>query len=533
MLSQKDLDFIRKNQGSINPKKTTVSKSKRPNPFATLDVTATPQQLVAAAGESHSLGADAGGFIAGLATENPAVGAAVREVLNNISDPLELPGEDAYMKSLGYTGAGFSLSALKGAFVSGFTGKSDYNRDHIKYFMATRTDEQMLSINKGRKETPEEKMRRKTLRLRGSGDYSLSSNSLISGGGEGQEANIMPAGPRTTRVIYREYLGDVFTHPTVAGAFYVTSYDINPGLLSTFPWLAPIAQQFEQWTPNGIVFEFRSTSSEYVATQALGSVIMATEYDQLDAVYANKAEMLNSAFANEKKPSCSILHGVECAKADRPLQVLYTRALGVPSGADIRDYDCGRFSIATQGGATANLNLGSLYVHYDITFRKEQLYNGIAAKGLLWDTIYTASGSPTIGSATPLPSVLSGSNRAAGGYPMMTVNNAGTTITLPAWLTTGRWRIEYQLQGSATTSGGTLSCTTNCAVPTTAWSTGSANQYQAKLALGTTYCYMYIVFDVTGPNAVITASAFTITGPVTYGTLSLSQVGGMYGAPGT
>ena len=101
----------------------------------------------------------------------------------------------------------------------------------------------------------------------GMGDYELRSNSLIRNSGSG-DVEIVTHSSRGTRIRFREYIGDVFTHPDEAGKFYAKSYAINPGLAATFPWLSPIAQQFDQWTPHGIIFEFKSTSSEYVATQA-------------------------------------------------------------------------------------------------------------------------------------------------------------------------------------------------------------------------------------------------------------------------
>lgn len=65
----------------------------------------------------------------------------------------------------------------------------------------------------------------------GVGDYTLKSNSLIRAGStDTSKVEIVPAGPRETRIIYKEYIGDVFTHPTTAGAFYAKSYDLNPGL---------------------------------------------------------------------------------------------------------------------------------------------------------------------------------------------------------------------------------------------------------------------------------------------------------------
>lgn len=288
----------------------------------------------------------------------------------------------------------------------------------------------------------------------GWGDYEIKTNSLIGGGGLNSSLQIIPKGDGTTRIMYREYLGDVFTS-SVAGAFLARSFPINPGQIDTFPWLAPIAMQYDQWTPMGIVFEFRSTSSDYTATQALGSVIMATEYDALDAVFPNKQEMLNSAYSQEAKPTDRMLHGVECDPGQNPQRIFYTRGSKhnvdyptLPAGSSIRDYDLGNFVVATQGGTTASLNLGSLYVYYDIIFRKEQMYNGIPDKGPL---NYYAQMGGTINGANPLGTALLGMT----GGNLAPVKNAvaGQSLVFPAATVGSAWRVI------ATYAGGSVALT--------------------------------------------------------------------------
>lgn len=322
----------------------------------------------------------------------------------------------------------------------------------------------------------------------GVGDYSLKTNSLIqTGGATTSDVQIVPQGNREIRIIYREYLGDVYTHPTTAGAFSIASFAINPGLVSTCPWLAPIAQQYEQWTPNGIVFEFKSTSSEYVATQALGSVIMATEYDVLDAAFVNKQEMLNSAYSNEAKPSQRIVHGVECDPRDNPLRIFYVRA-GAVSSSQLRDYDVGTFYIATQGGATANLNLGSLYIHYDLTFRKEQIFGGIPMRGELTYFAYLngpVNGTAVLGSSTPV--------QTAGNFTPTIVTN---TITFPTYTVGAVWEIIYTVIGTS-----------------------------AALTLTNTYTLSNMT-DVTEPNFSTSSSStwWPITGATSSRALAMTQV---------
>ena len=113
---------------------------------------------------------------------------------------------------------------------------------------------------------------------------------------------------------HREYIGDLNT----SQAFSIFSFPLNPGIDSCFPWLAEVASNFEEWVPRGIVFEFKSTSSDAVvstnANAALGTVIMATEYNPYNGSFASKLQMENYEFAKSCKPSQSMLHAVECSQ---------------------------------------------------------------------------------------------------------------------------------------------------------------------------------------------------------------------------
>lgn len=211
-------------------------------------------------------------------------------------------------------------------------------------------------------------------RLFGKGDFKISSNSLIPG--QLHSGSTVPkfdtAGKRGTRIVEREYLGDIFSGTLSGGAtvFSSSSYSINPTALNTFPWLSTIASQFDQWEPNGIVFEFISTSSEYNgSSQALGTVIMSTDYDFLDAPFTSKLTMENADFANSTKPSLTAMHGIECDPKERPFKVLYTSN----TVGDARMNSLGNFQLATLGCSVAGVNLGELWISYDITFYKKQL----------------------------------------------------------------------------------------------------------------------------------------------------------------
>lgn len=210
----------------------------------------------------------------------------------------------------------------------------------------------------------------------GHGDYVLHGNSLLSNNGT-IVPTFAPDGRRGIRIREREFIGDVFSGSLdpVSGstAFNNKGYAINPSDPNTFPWLSGIATQFEQWEPNGIIFEYVSTSSNFNGTsQALGAVIAATEYNSADSNYATKAEMENAAYAISAKASENIMHGVECDPSERPTRLLFCGTFdGTPTSNNL--HDLGRFQLATRGMSVANVNVGELWVTYDITFYKKQI----------------------------------------------------------------------------------------------------------------------------------------------------------------
>lgn len=260
----------------------------------------------------------------------------------------------------------------------------------------------------------------------GMGDYKVSYNSLVTGS-SGAVPNLTNNG-RALIVSHKEYLGDVSVHPTVVGAFNLTSYVINPGNVLTFPWVSTIALQYDQYKPLGIVFEFVTTTTDSTTNSAIGSVIMSTEYDVADALYTSKQEMLNCAYSNESKMSEDCVHGLECDPSELSRKIFFVKKAGVTSvNLDIRDYDMARFCIATQGGTlTAGTLIGSLYVHYEFAFYKEQLFAGLRAREVLHQSHRTVL---AIGQTTFDPLFASLSLRSGGGD--LGITCAGNVFTIP------------------------------------------------------------------------------------------------------
>nr|QKV51036.1 putative capsid protein [Crucivirus sp.] len=181
-------------------------------------------------------------------------------------------------------------------------------------------------------------------------------------------------------VRHREYIGDLNT----SQAFTNFAFPLNPGIQATFPWLAEVAANFEEWVPRGIVFEFKSTSSDAVvstnANAALGTVIMATEYNPYNGAFANKQQMENYEWAKSCKPSQSMLHGVECSRKQNPMPSYFVRTQAVPTSQDIRLYDLGVFQIAAVGMQSNGAACGELWCSYEIELRKPRIQVGVGGE---------------------------------------------------------------------------------------------------------------------------------------------------------
>ena len=211
----------------------------------------------------------------------------------------------------------------------------------------------------------------------GSGDYQMV--------GQNPSYNVLTNGAQipkfsTTRatniVSHREYLGDI----TGTAAFLNRSFPLNPGVATTFPWLCTIAQNYQQYKFHGLIFEFRPLITDFVTNGAPGVVVMATNYNSDVAAYTTKQEMENSEYAVSVKPTCSLMHGVECAANQTVLSELYVRSGTPPTGQDLRLYDLGNFQFATQSNPVQNL--GELWVSYTVEFFKPILPDDVGGNVL-------------------------------------------------------------------------------------------------------------------------------------------------------
>jgi hypothetical protein len=216
--------------------------------------------------------------------------------------------------------------------------------------------------------------------ITGFGDYEVKENSIVQklGAGTGQVPMFLSAGG-CCRLSHREFLGLVVSP---GGQFNITGYPINPFNSSTFPWLAEIAGSFESFRMKGMVVEFVSTYGDAVASTnaALGSVILATQYNTAAPPFSTQSQMENYQFATSCKPSVSMIHPIECDPSQLPLDHLYVFN-AVPGSNDPRWSNLGITYLATVGQQAA-ATLGELWVSFDIEFYMPKLISSVSSNGL-------------------------------------------------------------------------------------------------------------------------------------------------------
>lgn len=247
----------------------------------------------------------------------------------------------------------------------------------------------------------------------------------------------------TVRMRNREYLGAI----PGSVAFALRSLRLNPGDIQTFPQLSKVAQFYDEYKFHGLVFYFKSTSSDTSNSSdtAIGTLMMGSTTDPVVAAPNSKTQMVRLDMGSEGKPSQDQFHGIECASS----QIKYVRH--GTQGEAARDsvfFDEGNFHIATEGqpGTVANpaicavSRIGELWVSYDVELLRPRDDQGQGTP------MYQGLSSINVNTFALC------SNNVAGirSLPLILANNS---ITFPQFITDGDYIITLQMSGVAVAAG--------------------------------------------------------------------------------
>jgi hypothetical protein len=239
-------------------------------------------------------------------------------------------------------------------------------------------------------------------------------------------------------ISHREHIGTVKS----STAFQIQyELPLNPAQEATFPWLSSTSSNFTQYEMLGCIFEYVSTSGDAVSStnNALGEVIMTSNANSLDTSYVNKTQMLNSDFCQAFSPSRNGALPIECAPQQSTLTKLYTRYGAVKPGADLRMSDLGVVTIATSGMQAADIEIGELYVNYQVALFKPQLVEELGfTQPMAYYELAGVTGLVPLGTSSGRTSIIDTIG--------CTFNS--TTLIIPR-NTSGRWQMDYVVQGSS------------------------------------------------------------------------------------
>lgn len=322
----------------------------------------------------------------------------------------------------------------------------------------------------------------------GRGAYSVARNTIAKAGtvlSEGTEVPSFIDSNRFTRITHREFVQDIVV-PVAPTTFTNNTFVINPGNSTLFPWLASIASCYQQYEIMGMVFMFKSTSTDFSTSGALGSVILSTNYDVLESPFASKVIMENSQYAVSAKPSLSQLHAVECDPKLTTTNVKYIRnpSSSTTTSQDSRFYDHGLFQLATVGlSATAGTTLGELWVTYDIKLLKPEIVN----------SAFLLQGEK-IGASGVSKTALFGTSQSYLGAGYATANSNTLTFQKP-----GTYYLVLDMAGTVTVdTAETTTLGTFTQISSTNTGTFIVNQY----VVNCTAVGQVITFDATGSATV-------------------------------
>lgn len=274
----------------------------------------------------------------------------------------------------------------------------------------------------------------------GAGEYSGPGgnvNSLISG----SDVSVprMQGGDEIGSVVisHREYLGNI----TGSQLFENSPFQLNPGLVQTFPWLSQIAVNYEEYSFEQLMFTYTSLLSEATASGAVGSIIMTTNYNAGNPPFLGSTDMLNNIGTVSARPTDNpIIHGIECDDSKNVLPSYYVRVGAVPAAQDIKTYDVGLFQIATEGMPANDQLQGQLWVSYQIVLRKPKLFTA-AGKGILMD-VFKANSGITSAKMTGTPIAYSPFNTI--GCTLSNPANNRFRVTFPSNVVQGVFKIVFQ-----------------------------------------------------------------------------------------
>jgi hypothetical protein len=219
--------------------------------------------------------------------------------------------------------------------------------------------------------------------------------------------------------------------------FAVVQYSLNPGLLSTFPWLSQTAENFEAYRFRKLCVEYLSSSPSSIA----GAICIAPDYNSADSapVSFQQLEQYQDAYRD------LVWSDGLCIINSRAMGMLgpdrYIRLGALAPNLDLKTYDVAVLNVGTTGQSNTN-QIGELWVNYDVELFEPTSFN--TANATSFGSLYNSSGAGVVTTS------LLGTNPVSSGRILITA--ASNVLSLSNLIVGQEYQVAYYLQ--ATTIGG-------------------------------------------------------------------------------
>jgi hypothetical protein len=327
----------------------------------------------------------------------------------------------------------------------------------------------------------------------------------------------------------REYITDIFSSST-ANTFNITQFPINVGLPSTFPWLAGLSSNYTEYKIIGLIFEFKSLSSDSLINSStssnVGSISMAFDYTVFNSqtIYSSKFELDNLYASTSEKISCNQMCAMECQNTNVNDFLVRTGSSNITStSANVAFYDMANFYVGTISPLTSQ-NLGELYVSYKVLLRKSRIGATLGLNCLYYSASFAPISSSAIMSSSTVPrnltSVLTNST-------IQIAYGNSNTITFPTGLV-GKFYVTLILSsnngGILTSISTTLTNCTPLQYYTSAGGGTSSNYISPGLTVSTLQLTIGQCIDINAVQNQNASISYTIGGTIPFSTAANSNV---------
>jgi len=193
-----------------------------------------------------------------------------------------------------------------------------------------------------------------------------------------QSARVIRSGNQSCRIVHREQIDTVAGH---TGFYIDSSWNINPGLSDSFPWLSIQASGWEKYRFNSLKLCYYPRCS----TLTVGSIMMAPDYDSADSPPSSEQIAASFLGAVEDAPWKTTTLNFNSSQLSRDR---FIRSGALAPNLDIRNTDVANAYVIVSDGATDGAGWGKLWIEYDVTLINQtntslsENQNGITSVGV-------------------------------------------------------------------------------------------------------------------------------------------------------